>query len=107
MLRLHCPYCASLRDEEEFTYGGPLERVRPADPSQLDDAAWAAWLFERDNPRGLAHERWRHTFGCRKWFGVERDTVTHVVRRTAPLDACARHPEALLPTYTRGADEAA
>lgn len=107
MLRLHCPYCASLRDEEEFTYGGPLERVRPDEPACLDDTAWASYLFVRDNPRGPALERWRHTFGCRRWFGVERDTVTHDVRRTAPLEAFQRYSETVVLVAGGGQDEAA
>jgi heterotetrameric sarcosine oxidase delta subunit len=31
----------------------------------------------RHNPKGIVAERWCHTLGCRRWFNVERDTVTH------------------------------
>ena len=30
----------------------------------------------RKNPRGLHREQWDHAAGCRRWFNVERDTVT-------------------------------
>jgi sarcosine oxidase subunit delta len=90
MLRIPCPYCGSTRDEEEFTYGGPFERVRPADPQQLSDSEWADYLFTRENARGASVERWRHTFGCRQWFGIERDTVTHALLRVFELSAVTR-----------------
>lgn len=90
MLRIPCPYCGSTRDEEEFTFGGPLERVRPEDPQQLNDAQWADYLFTRKNARGPSMERWRHTFGCRQWFGIERDTVSHALLRVFELGAVIR-----------------
>ena len=31
----------------------------------------------RDNPKGPFRERWVHSAGCRRWFVVTRDTVTH------------------------------
>ncbi|NIN39539.1 MAG: sarcosine oxidase subunit delta, partial [Gammaproteobacteria bacterium] len=31
----------------------------------------------RSNPRGAHRELWNHAQGCRRWFGVERDTVTY------------------------------
>lgn len=105
MLRLFCPHCGSTRDEEEFTYGGPLERVRPAAPARLDDAEWADYLFTRDNTRGETLERWRHTFGCRRWFGVKRNTVSHEVTATAPLASFDRHHD--VAPIDRGTHEAA
>ncbi|TDV33848.1 heterotetrameric sarcosine oxidase delta subunit [Paraburkholderia caballeronis] len=86
MLRISCPHCGSTRDEEEFTFGGPLTRTRPAAPAQLDDAQWADYLFTRENPRGPSLERWRHTFGCRQWFGIERDTLSHALLRIFTFD---------------------
>ena len=44
-------------------------------PGSADDA-FADYLFERRNPRGVHFERWRHAFGCGKWFHVARDTAT-------------------------------
>ena len=34
----------------------------------------------RTNPKGLHFERWMHQHGCRRWFCVARDTVTHKIR---------------------------
>ena len=37
----------------------------------------------------MSLERWRHTFGCRQWFNVARDTVSHrilaIYRMTDPV----------------------
>ena len=30
--------------------------------------------FMRDHREGVITERWFHTFGCRRWLTVERDT---------------------------------
>lgn len=76
MFLIECPHCGP-RDESEFTCGGEAHLLRPRDPDALDDAQWAEYLFMRTNPRGIHHERWVHTQGCRRWFNVRRDTVTH------------------------------
>ena len=34
----------------------------------------------RENPRGIAREQWLHTQGCRRWFKVERDTVSYDIK---------------------------
>ncbi len=52
MLLITCPHCGD-RPEIEFRGGGEAHRERPADPSQLDDAQWAAFLFYRTNPKGV------------------------------------------------------
>ncbi|MDR8020285.1 sarcosine oxidase subunit delta [Nesterenkonia aerolata] len=76
MLLITCPHCGP-RDEVEFHYGGQADVAYPQDPQSLDDAAWAQFLFYRDNPAGAFAERWQHSAGCRKWFDVVRDTVTY------------------------------
>jgi heterotetrameric sarcosine oxidase delta subunit len=68
-----------LRDQNEFQFGGAANVARPADPSEVSDAQWADYLFYRDNPKGPHLERWVHSYGCRQWFTVERDTVTHEI----------------------------
>ncbi len=75
MLLITCPWCGP-RDENEFSYGGEAHIVRPPDPYALSDAEWADYLFMRKNPRGRHREQWSHSHGCRRWFNVERDTVT-------------------------------
>ena len=74
MLRIPCPYCGE-RDEAEFRYGGEVPGSIPQ--TDVGDRAWADYLFARDNPKGLVHERWCHSHGCGQWFHVVRDTVTH------------------------------
>ncbi len=76
MLRIPCPWCGP-REENEFSYGGEAHIARPADPDALTDAEWADYLFMRTNPKGRHRERWIHSHGCRRWFNVARDTVTH------------------------------
>jgi len=84
MIRLRCPHCG-VRDEPEFTFGGPSHVTRP--DGGVTDAAWAEYLFGRDNPKGLHLERWCHSYGCGRWFNVARDTVTHEVRAIYPMGA--------------------
>jgi sarcosine oxidase subunit delta len=60
----------------EFTYAGEANIVRPADPAALTDEAWAAFLYQRTNPRGLHAERWRHVHGCGRFFNARRDTIS-------------------------------
>jgi sarcosine oxidase subunit delta len=76
MMLIHCPYCAEKRPEVEFTYGGEAHIARPPVPAAQSDAEWEAYLFIRANPKGRHHERWRHSFGCGRFFNAVRDTVT-------------------------------
>lgn len=78
MMLITCPHCGP-RDEQEYTCGGQAGIVRPENPAEVSDVAWADYLYTRDNPRGLHKELWRHTYGCRQWFVIERDTVTHEI----------------------------
>jgi len=75
MLQINCPYCGP-RPELEFHCGGEAHIARPDDPSALDDQAWAQHLFYRENPKGIAAERWHHLHGCQRWFNALRDTVS-------------------------------
>jgi heterotetrameric sarcosine oxidase delta subunit len=79
MLLIPGPHCGP-RDETEFKYGGQAGIAYPADPDALTDAEWVAYLFWRDNPKGPWRERWVHTAGCRRWFDLERDTLTNEIR---------------------------
>lgn len=84
MLLIDCPWCGP-RAETEFSYGGEAGIVRPPDPDALSDEEWADYLFFRANPRGAHRELWNHAQGCRRWFGVERDTVTYRIERSYEL----------------------
>jgi sarcosine oxidase, subunit delta len=75
MLLIPCPWCGP-RPENEFRYGGQAHVARPADPSAVDDADWAIYLYLRDNPRGAHAERWRHVHGCGRFLNCVRDTVS-------------------------------
>jgi sarcosine oxidase subunit delta len=83
MLSIPCPHCGP-RDETEFAYGGQASIAYPQDPHALSDAEWVRYLFLRDNPKGGWRERWVHTAGCRRWFDLERDTLTNEIRTMAP-----------------------
>ena len=74
MLLLTCPCCGAECEETELSPGGEahLTRYGPGSP----DPEFTAYLFERKNPRGVHFERWRHAFGCGKWFHAARCTVT-------------------------------
>ena len=74
MLQIPCP-CCGVRDEVEFRFGGESHIRRP-EPG-INDEAWALYLFYRENPKGVHYERWCHSDGCRQWFNVARDTVSH------------------------------
>ena len=78
MLQIECPWCGA-RDESEFSYGGEAHIARPLEPDALSDAEWADYLFMRTNTKGLFREMWNHASGCRRWFNVERDTVTYEI----------------------------
>ena len=78
MLRIPCPCCDIEGDETEFAYGGEAHIARP-DGEFATDREWAEYLSGRTNPMGPHLERWRHAFGCGKWFNLARDTVTHEV----------------------------
>ena len=82
MLHIHCPYCEEYREEEEFDVVGEAHIVRPLEPEALTDEQWASYLFFRKNPRGLHHEMWVHSHGCRKFFNMTRHTVTYQILET-------------------------
>ena len=83
MLRIPCPYCGD-RDEAEFRCGGEATDAIP-EPG-ASDGAWSDYLFNRDNPKGLVHELWCHSYGCNQWFYLVRDTVTHRIHAAYRAD---------------------
>ena len=76
MLLIPCPWCGA-REETEFSYGGEAGIAQPKNPNELSDEEWADYLFMRTNLRGIYHEQWCHSSGCRRWFNVVRDTITY------------------------------
>lgn len=82
MLTLRCPYCGVQADETELTNGGQahLKRFGPGS----SDAEFESYMFARKNPKGVHFERWRHSYGCGKWFIAARCTATLEVFGTYP-----------------------
>ncbi|MBW3096357.1 sarcosine oxidase subunit delta [Pseudohoeflea coraliihabitans] len=76
MLLIACPYCGEERPELEFRHAGEAHVARPDPIAEIDDAAFEAFFFLRDNPKGLIWERWRHVHGCGRFFNAVRDTVS-------------------------------
>ena len=74
MLTLQCPYCGVSGEETEFHGGGEAHLKRETVGSTDDD--FEDYLFMRENPKGVHLERWRHVYGCGKWFLAARDTNT-------------------------------
>lgn len=74
MLMLTCPVCGVTAEETEFHAGGEahLKREGP----EASEAAFEEYLFMRENPKGVHFERWRHVYGCGKWFHAARCTTT-------------------------------
>lgn len=95
MLRILCPHCG-VRDQTEFQFGSESNIERPRQPHQVSDADWADYLFNRTNKKGLQQELWVHTFGCRQWFHVVRNTVTHEIVESFAI--CESPAGSALPT---------
>ena len=77
MLNLRCPYCGVMAEETELSAGGEAHLTRFGPGSS--DEAFEAYLFVRENPKGVHFERWRHGHGCGKWFHAARCTMTNEV----------------------------
>lgn len=74
MLILTCPNCGIDCDETDLSPGGEAHLTRFGPGSS--DEEFEGYLFERANPKGVHFERWRHAYGCGKWFHAARDTMT-------------------------------
>jgi sarcosine oxidase subunit delta len=65
-----CPHCGP-RPVQEFIHGEVTvvpDSITDEEERDLDRA------FMRDNREGVITERWFHTFGCRRWLTIQRDT---------------------------------
>ena len=76
------PYGGVTCDETEL-HGGGEAHLKRHGPGSSDDE-FGDYLFQRENPRGVHFERWRHVQGCGKWFHAARDTMTLEVFGTYP-----------------------
>lgn len=95
MLILTCPCCGVTAEETEFHGGGEAHLKREGPGS--DDQAFEGYMFHRENPYGVHFERWRHVYGCGKWFHAARDTQTLRVYGTYSAQTTTP-PEDLLET---------
>ena len=77
-MRIHCPHCGP-RGHEEFSYYGDASVRRPDATVEKAEAAFADYVYLRDNPAGRIRELWYHAQGCQMWLIVDRDTRTHVI----------------------------
>jgi sarcosine oxidase subunit delta len=71
-INIPCPNCG-LRPVEEFVYGEiPVvpDDIMGDDERDLDRA------FMLNNPEGVQEEAWFHSYGCRRWLRIRRDTRT-------------------------------
>ena len=96
---IDCPFCGP-RNETEFSCGGEAHIARPLAENKISDAEFADYLFMRDNPKGLFLERWRHSAGCRRWFNMARDTVSHEIVEIYPMSGL---PKKAAAKYAYGA----
>jgi sarcosine oxidase subunit delta len=80
MLLLECPYCGAKCEETELSPGGEAHIKRYGPGSSDQD--FEAYLFMRENPKGVHFERWRHVYG--KWFHAARCTQSLEVFGTYP-----------------------
>ncbi len=85
MLILTCPYCGVAAEETELQPGGEAHLTRHGPGSS--DTDFESYLFARKNPKGVHFERWRHAYGCGKWFLAARDTATLQVFGTYPAQS--------------------
>ncbi len=85
MLNIKCPYCGD-RSQKEFAYGGDGTIIRPELNKDISDERWDEFVYLRKSPRGKHIELWHHIAGCRQWFKVQRDTVTHEIFKTAKMN---------------------
>ncbi len=76
MMSLTCPWCG-VRNVTEFRWTGEATpRPHPATTPQ----EWRRYLYLRRNVRGWEDEGWYHRAGCRRYFRLERHTVTNETR---------------------------
>lgn len=81
MLVIVCPHCGP-RNSSEFRHAG-TSRQRPA-PISVTPQEWREYLYGQQNAAGWISESWYHTMGCRRFFPMERNTLTNETRPAEP-----------------------
>jgi sarcosine oxidase, subunit delta len=77
MMLIRCPWCGP-RGAAEFHYAGEF-KPRP-DAGSVTPGQWREYLYFPANPAGPVAETWYHRMGCRRFFNLERDTVSNQSR---------------------------
>ena len=77
MLLVPCPNCGP-RNSADLTYRG--EATARPNPATTTPKEWRDYLYSEDNPAGWLKETWYCSSGCRRFFAVERHTVTSEFR---------------------------
>ena len=73
MLLVPCPHCGP-RNAADLSYRGE-SHARP-EVATTTPEEWRAYLYLEDNPAGWLRETWYCANGCRRFFTVERHTVS-------------------------------
>ncbi len=90
-MRISCPLCGE-RGSDEFAYHGDATLRRPGPDAA--PAAWADYVYLRDNPPGRHTELWFHAAACQAWLVVDRDLRSHeVFAARLARDVAGRQPE--------------
>ena len=76
-IKIPCKFCGQ-RPVEEFTYG-EVPVVPEEIKAQGEEATEFDFGFMRNNPEGVQREAWFHTYGCRRWTYIYRDTATDTI----------------------------
>ncbi|MEJ6746696.1 MAG: sarcosine oxidase subunit delta [Yoonia sp.] len=97
MLTLNCPYCGKDADETDL-HGEGEAHLKRHGPGSSDDE-FHDYLFQRQNPKGVHFERWRHIYGCGKFFHAARCTATLQVFGTYSAQTL-EPPQAIKDTIT-------
>jgi heterotetrameric sarcosine oxidase delta subunit len=87
MIEVPCPWCGP-RNSMEFRAVGESKR-RP-DVATTTPAQWRQYLYDKSNRADWVTETWYHRAGCRRYFAVERHTVTNDIRESRPPAAQLR-----------------
>lgn len=86
MLLVPCPHCGPRNSADLRYLGETPPRPDPAVTDGTDGteakASWRDYLYLRHNPADWLTEMWYCRSGCRRYFTVERHTVTNEFRQS-------------------------
>ena len=96
MLLIPCPYCGP-RNSADMTYRG--EAATRPDPATTTPNEWRDYLYLKNNPAGWLKENW-YCNGCRRFFSLERNTITLEFRQPTLPGSVVRTIDQTQPTTT-------